>query len=560
MFYKTSLRFLALSLLAVGCLSAVPDASAQETVCEGFDKKQRIGKLGGRTAFYKGPIASPADLRDQLEEHRTEVEAIMVEKGVGHLTDALYAAVASGNGLSERKLERGEVFEWMTFRKRSGATTLGPMCFSARKEYWGYEIQVTETVDDNFPPVAKCALTASGGACVEDPVMVNAGGSSKGVNVEMNGPGGAKSSIISGGKTDWSGKVNAGGKYTFTANAEETGTRKVTTYTFMVPKACLNLAYIGSEEKTKTETDTCSETATVDVADCQVSLNVTAEPIEVKRGEDIQVDISGTYDSAKVTFEKDGAAVDAKSGEEMISELTESGTISFRKTGTYQLKGSAVSCEGKDKAGNDWPKVCTKNATAETTVTVKPAWTARFFGLALDPDDITLAQDRIRPDGASERSVLTLDKGQGVGAGLEYHFNDRVGLEASILYAVLDSKLFFDIGSDWAEGNADADLLSVVIGPNFHLTPGKKVDLYIGPFIGFADLGDVSFNVLGETQRRDFDTDTVIGAQLGLDVPFGAGDWAAHFGARYMDLSAEVNGVDIDIDPLGVEVGLAYKF
>ncbi len=551
MFYKASIRLLAVSLLALGYLSVVPEAAAQDAVCEGFDKKQKIGRLGGRTAFSREAVASPADLHKQLTEHKTEITAIMQEKGFGHLVDDLYEAISSGKGLSERDLVRGEVFQWMTFRKRGGATTLGPMCVSARKTYSAYEIELVEV--KNNPVKAQCALNVSGGACVEDPVKVDAGGSSKGVTVEMSGPGGSKS-IVSSGSTTWSGTVGAPGSYTMTAKAEAQGTKTVTTHTFIIPKACLNLAHIGTKTEEKPgDVDTCSETAKVEVADCQVSLTVSAEPTEVKRGEDIQVDVSGTYDSAKVTFEKDGEAVEAKSGGQAISELTESGTIAFRKTGTYQIKGNAVRCEGL-------PAVCAKSTTSETTVTVKPAWTARFFGLAADPDDFSLRQDRTRPDGLSERSVLKLEKGQGVGAGLEYHFNDRVGLEASILYAILESSLFFDIGSDWAEDDDDASLLAFVIGPNFHLTPGKKVDFYVGPFIGFADLGNVGFRVLGENQRREFDTDTVIGAQLGLDVPFGAGDWGVHFGARYMDLSADVNGVEIDIDPLTVGVGLAYKF
>ncbi|MEM7587916.1 MAG: outer membrane beta-barrel protein [Acidobacteriota bacterium] len=553
MFYRSSLKLLALTVLVLGCMTAVPqEASAQEAVCEGFDRKQRIGRLGGRTAFSKDPVASPADLHKQLEAHRSEIETIMRDKGVGHLVDALYSAVASGDGLSERDLERGEVFEWMTFRKRRGATTLGPMCFAARKSYSAYEILVTE--EENKPAKADCALAVSGGACVEEPIKVDATGSSKGVTAEMSGPGGSKS-LLSGGSTTWSGTVGAPGSYTVTAKAQAQGTKMVTTHTFVIPKACLNLAYLGHKKEEKPgEVSTCSESASVKVADCTASLNVTVEPAEVRRGEEIQVNISGTYDSAKVTFEKDGEAVEAHSGGQSISELTESGAVSFKKSGTYQFNGTAVRCK-------DLPGKCAKSVdSAPVTVEVKSAWTARFFGLSMDLDDDSLDQSEIRPDGLLERSVLKFEKGRGAGAGLEYHFNDRVGLEASILYAAVESKLFFDIGSDWAEDDDDSSLLAFLIGPNFHLTPNKNVDVYFGPFVGYAVLGDASFRVLGENQRRSYEADTVIGVQLGVDVPFGERGWAVHFGARYMDASVEVDGIDLDVNPLTAGIGLAYKF
>ena len=551
-----SKRLTAFAIAAVCCFAAVPEAVAQETVCEGYNKKQTIGRLGGPTAFTKTPVSSPEDLHQQLVAHRAEIEGIMAEQGLGHLTDALYAAVESGEGLSERNLERGEVFDWMTFRKRSGPLAFGPMCVAAKKAYSAYEIEVTEV--EEHPAKAMCSLKASGGACVEDKMRVDAGGSSKGVTVKMMGPGGTRS-IISGGGTTWEGLPSAPGSYTFSAEAEARGTKKVTTYTFVIPKICLNLAYKGMRtEEMPGELDTCSADASLKVADCEVSLSVSADPAEVKRRESLQVDVSGIYDSVTVTFEdEDGNAAEARDAEgNAISELKDSGAISFRKAGTYVIKGTAARCQ-------DLPAQCAKQATDEATIEVtKSAWTARFFGLRLDPDDDSINRQIVRPDGLSERSVLSLDGGVGGGAGLEYHFNDRVGLEGTVLYVPFGSKLFFDLGIDWAEDEDDVEMLAFLIGPNFHLTPNKNVDFYIGPFVGIADLGSTSYRVLGELQRRSLDADTVFGVQLGLDIPFGESGWAVHLGARYIDMSIEVeeDGPEIAADPLGFEAGFAYSF
>ena len=550
----------ALTILAVGLCAAFSVGTAEpvvadEAICEGFDRKSRIYRLGGRAAFARPPITSPGELKDAMEKHRAEIEQIMAERGLGHLTDDLYAAVASGDGLSERDLKRGEVFEWMAYRKRGKGVTHGPMCVAAKKAYSSYVVEVTEV--EEMPAKAECSVRVSGGACAEDKIKVDAGGSSEGVVVEMSGPGGSKK-IISGGSTTWEGMAGPG-SYDFTATAEAQGKKKVTTHTFLIPKACLNLAYTGSETKeVPGETDTCSAKAAVTVADCSISVDLSVDPTEVRRRESIQVDVSGTYDDVKVTFkDEDGNPAEARDADgNAISELSGSGAISFNRAGTYSLEANATRCSDK-------PEVCRKTASAgPVEVDVRGRWIARFFGVRLDPDDDSIDQSRIRPDGLLERSVLQLESGVGAGAGLEYLFNERVGLEGTVMFVPLGSKLFFDIDVDWAEDEDDTDMLAFLIGPNFHLTPDKNVDFYIGPFIGIADLSSVSFRVLGETQNRSLDADTVFGVQLGLDIPFGQGGWAVHLGARYFDMTVETEeeGPEIAADPLGFEVGFAYSF
>ncbi len=533
---------LALSLLVLG-LAAVPAAAAGDEVCEGYTRKQRISRLGGRAAFTKTPVTSPADLKAQLDEHRAEIEALMAEQGAGHLTEALYAAVASGEGLSERDLERGEVFEWMVYRKRKGPTASGPLCVTAKKTYDSYVIEVAET--EEHPAKADCALEVSGGACAGDPFVVDTGGSSGGVKVEMAGPGSKDNA------------PEVPGTYRFTASAEAQGSKKVTTHTFVIPKICLNLAYSGmTSAKMDGAVDSCSETASVDVPDCQASVTMTADPTEVRRKDPIQVDVSGTYDQVRVTFkDEDGNAAEAiDAGGNAISELDGSGAISFKKAGTYTLTADASRCD-------DLPQKCRQTATAEAMVKVKPGWTARFFGVKLDPDEGPFRENTIRPDGVSERSHLHLDGGIGAGAELEYHFNERIGLAASAIYVPLGSELFFDLDDEWESAEDDISLLAFLVGPNFHLTPDKKVDFYLGLFVGLADLGSTSYQVLGETQRRSFDADTLFGAQLGVDIPIGQGDWAVNLAARYLDMTVEMdNGPEVAADPLMVQAGFSYKF
>ncbi len=540
MSFRAIRNCLALTLLAIG-LAAVPAAAAGDEVCEGYNRKQRISRLGGRAAVSRTPVKSPADLKAQLEEHRAEVEALMAEKGLSHLTDALYAAVAGGDGLSERDLERGEVFEWMAYRKRGKATSYGPMCVAAKKTYDAYVVEVTEAKEHAV--TADCALKVSGGACVGDPFVVDTGGSSEGVKVEMSGPGGSEKAPA------------APGTYTFTATAAAQGSKKVTTHSFVIPKICLNLAYSGmSSAEMDGPKDACTESAEVEVADCEASVAITADPAEVRRKDPIQVDVSGTHDDVTVTFkDQDGNAAEAlDSGGNAVSELKGSGSISFKKAGTYTLTADASRCDGR----------CRQTATAETMVKVKPGWTARFFGVRIDPDEGPFRESSTRPDGVSERSHLHLDGGVGAGVEIEYQFNDRVGLAASAIFANLGSELFFDLDDEWESDEDDISFLSFLVGPNFHLTPDKKADLYLGLFVGLVDLGSTSYQVLGETQRRSFDADTVFGAQLGVDIPIGQGDWAVNLAARYMDMTVETGeeGPEVAADPLVLQAGFSYKF
>ena len=557
------LRIPALIALVLTVLIA-PAAVADDAVCKEYTKKsQRIERLGGPQAFSKTSVKSPGELAEQLEAHHEEINAMLNEHGLGHLTAAdIVAASKDSRSLSERPLERGEVFEWMAWRKKSGkATATGPLCFTSKKTYEAYEILVRQ--EESAPGAkAKCSVKASG-KWTDEKISVDASGSSKNVEVSMSGPGGNKT-IISGGGTSWSGMPSGEGTYKFTAKASaDGGSSKVTTYTFVVPKICVNLAYKGSSVKEeKGKGDSCTDTDSVTVEQRLPVCTISA-PADVLRKQIFAVDVSGSnYDSVSVKI-KDAATgqyVSMKDeNKQDVSDLTQfPSNIFAKKSGEYILEG-----KGTNKNGS---VDCT---SARFTVTSPPSggWTFRGFLLNVNPDDNGAFLSRFRADGSNERSEVSLESGIGIGAGLEYHINDRVGLEAALLWADLDSYFFFDIDVDWADDEDSSSFFAATFGPNFHLTPNSdRVDFYIGPFIGFASLGDSTFNVLGETHSREFDTDVLFGAQLGLDISFGD-DWGLHLGARYMDLAVDVeydeiegNEIEMDLNPILLEVGFFKNF
>lgn len=540
-------------------LYAPAPASAQDTtVCAEFTKKsQRIERLGTPHAFSKKPVRSPTELAAALEAHRGEIESLMASRGVGHLVDGLIAASTDPRRLSERPLRRGEVFEWMAWRMKDGPTTTGPHCFAAKKTYEAYEIQVTE--ESMTEGSADCSLSATG-KWDDEKIMVRAAGSSPGVEVTMSGPGGTKT-VISGESTSWEGMPEGPGTYTFTARAKAQGSKAVTTHTFLAPKICLNLAYVGSTTTEEGgEADTCTETATVVIEPRLPSCEI-VEPTEMVFYRKALFTLNATgenYDSLSVRF-KDAATgqyVDVR-GEDRrtYSEVTSFPvSVSIKKAGEYVIEGTASNAQGTE--------MCEKRITIEKPPT--SAWTFRGFLAKVDTDDDMLMTTRLRSPLVEERTKLRFDGGEGLGAGLEYHFNDRVGLEGTVIWADLDSSFILDINAEWERDTDSSSTLMFLFGPNFHLTPGKPVDFYIGLFAGLVDIGGASYTALGESFSRDFDDDFAFGGQIGLDFAFGSSDWGLHLGGRYIDLSVDVgggqDGGSIDLNPLIFELGLFKDF
>ncbi|MEE8526524.1 MAG: OmpW family outer membrane protein, partial [Thermoanaerobaculia bacterium] len=100
----------------------------------------------------------------------------------------------------------------------------------------------------------------------------------------------------------------------------------------------------------------------------------------------------------------------------------------------------------------------------------------------------------------------------------------------------------------------------------FHLTSGSNVDFYIGPFLGYVQVDDVTHRVLGSAVRIPGEDEVTWGAQIGLDVP-ASSTWAFTAGIKYLELSYdlsegddEANEVEIGLDPLIFTVGVAYRF
>jgi outer membrane protein W len=191
--------------------------------------------------------------------------------------------------------------------------------------------------------------------------------------------------------------------------------------------------------------------------------------------------------------------------------------------------------------------------------------------------------------------TLTADATQGYGAfiGCGWKPTDLVELDFGLSWFTMDFDVkdtetvlvlddagnVIDGGVGSAKTSADTTILPLTVGVNFHVVRGKKVDFYLGPVIGYAFLYSVDADptsILLEGPFWQFQTDIggeldvkdafTYGALLGVDVPFGQGKWALSVRLEYLRLKAEAEETfpgepnDINIDPVAVQIGAAYRF
>lgn len=191
-------------------------------------------------------------------------------------------------------------------------------------------------------------------------------------------------------------------------------------------------------------------------------------------------------------------------------------------------------------------------------------WQLRIGGVWVDPTanflDLEIDGDRVEA-GA--------DGDFGFGLALERRFSSRLGLEIGALTAEPDLGLAATLAGFQFSASDRVEFTAVTAGLNVHLTPGRAVDLYIGPLFAYVLYGDVSLNVQTPagtlSQNFSSDDDFALGAQIGADFWFGESPWSLNLAAKYLDTSLEITDSDGEVTDLGFEplilsVGFGYRF
>jgi outer membrane protein W len=206
---------------------------------------------------------------------------------------------------------------------------------------------------------------------------------------------------------------------------------------------------------------------------------------------------------------------------------------------------------------------------ALTALLVSPALAAPAFGAGPPGADWTLRAHAVQVSPADEAApsgpgTLSMDDGTGFGLDLEYRVTPRFGVELSAFTADLDGRFRLDTGGVTLEDTEPIAITSYSLGLNLHFRSGGRVDFHAGLFGAMSTFDDVIFlSEAGLREKRSFDDDHGFGLKVGADIavtPDGA--WALSASARYLltILEAEESGSDLDLDPLIVTAGVAWRF
>jgi outer membrane protein W len=154
------------------------------------------------------------------------------------------------------------------------------------------------------------------------------------------------------------------------------------------------------------------------------------------------------------------------------------------------------------------------------------------------------------------------ESGYGVGTRGEYQFAPQFGVELSALGAG-SVELSAGTAGSWVKVSAVAP---VMVGFNFHLTPDRPVDFYVGPMFGLVRYSDVEYRAgWGELSTTvTVDDDFAWGAIAGLEIPIGSRGWRLQGNLRYIDTDIRDSGgpisIDSEFDPLIFSIGAGYRF
>jgi hypothetical protein len=245
---------------------AASSPSAAQDVCPGFDRKHTITRLGGPNALAPGGGHSRtrSELQAYFAANPETIRAVLASRGIGEeVANALFDAVRQGTRINERTMPEGERLQWMAYRKKGTVATIENVCLNLPGAAPAFEIIV---------PVVIAAQTARPDCSIDVTTDHQPGGTSTfrvrtapGARVTLEGPAGTRT-IIEGGDSTWTGPWDDPYRadYAFTVTSERATTETITSYTFLVPRECLNLALIGrTEEQRASNPEACTERRTV---------------------------------------------------------------------------------------------------------------------------------------------------------------------------------------------------------------------------------------------------------------------------------------------------------
>jgi len=533
-------------LVGVFASLALAAVSPAQEVCAGANK---VTSLGGRQTMFYGPIASEAELRTLFETRESEIRTLLRQVGFQGNPDELFAAVRAGEGISRVSVPVGTRMGWMFFRRRGQPIVRMDTCWAGRAPFEGYQItfesdgvEYTMVAPDvcgnlmllgqrDLPevPAPTCRIQVRH-TC--NSFTIDATGTqAETVMLEVEPPSGAPQTFRS-----------QGDNLTWTFE----GPDREGTYTFTV---------IGQSQGRRGDVLECRVEDTVDLDVGEPSIELSASATDVFVRDEVQVTAAPQVDAcAEIT----AVAIDSRP----VFAPYQS-PLSWDRPGTYTVQGLVTDDLGQ-------------TATDEVTVNVtrRPAsWTLRPFVGKLDTDD-TVRQGW---EGGNIRRNWLLDGGEAVGAQAEVKFREWLGLGFGLMLHRHELHFMFDSPTAWLMDDDDLDGYTAFVGPLFHLTPQRRVDVFLGPLVAYTDWQSVDLDIgtdpgdarFSSRVSPSFDSELTFGFQVGVDIPFGESRWGLYTGLMYFEADAEADddpdfpfpdAFTLGVDPLSLNLGFSFDF
>jgi hypothetical protein len=186
----------------------------------------------------------------------------------------------------------------------------------------------------------------------------------------MEGPAGSRT-IIEGGASSWTGPWDDPYRapYAFTVTNEGATTETITTYTFLVPRECLNLAFLGrTEEQRPGKRETCSERRTAPLPPLSTCDKLVLDKTEAHRGDVVSYQVTGKWVELELEVLLDGEKLPD------VRLTGESGTLPLTRQGTYTIVATTTDELG-EKTSSPACQASVQVVAAEPVITPSPTRT-----------------------------------------------------------------------------------------------------------------------------------------------------------------------------------------
>jgi hypothetical protein len=536
------------------CLTATLGAAAPATAAEECKELRHLGQVP--SSRLHDPVATTAELKQAFAEPAFQqvVQRVFDEADLSSLAPKLIDAVA---GLPDDTrpvdVPVGAKFDWMAYRGGRPAL-MRDACWAGEAPFKAWKLILTgsDGADFDFIVPAPCLNLSR----VEPPSchleMTQEGDA---VHLDLGGSRAGGLPILSYGGTvtreDGSSApllVPSDGKVTYTTKCEP-GVACSFHFALWAGDA---LGFRSSPKECTRDVERTPHTAPVPVCADPVADLKASYDCNTRR---ITADAAGSSEQRKLTITgPNGSEVLAGNGP---------WTYDVPRPGSYQV----------ELAAGDG--VCPRTATDSRTVEAKPLgdtarWTTRLFGAYVRAADDASHETLSAGTPFEERRQFKLGGHHGgFGAGVEYRpLRDcdlsRLGFAFDAIRSQLDAHVMIDNPQGWGMEDQAINFLPLLLSLNYHLTPGRPADFFLGPTVGYALFGDATFHVLGRSLPERYQDVFIYGLNLGVDVPFGAErNHAFTAGLRQLFVKAKAEGpsfFSLDLHPTIATAGVAFRF